>query len=69
MKERRTATVVVEDLAIAAGGLGFDSRVGQIGHSRQQLATAAMFLCCCPGAKPRRSAPALAELCGAIPGV
>ena len=29
---------------IGAGGLGFDSRAGQIAHCRQRLATAATFL-------------------------
>ena len=38
--------IVVKDIAIGAEDLGWDSRAGQIGHCRQQLATVAKFLCC-----------------------
>ena len=37
-------SVVVINFAMSAGGLGFDSRAGQIGDSRQHLAIAATFL-------------------------
>ena len=49
--------------AVGAGGLGFDSRAGQIGHG---VATAAMFLRCCVvkplsrGDAPRNSSHASA---------
>ena len=39
--------VAVKVVAIGAGGLGFDSRVGQIRLYRQRRATAAMFLRSC----------------------
>ena len=39
-----TVVTVGKDMAKSVGGLRFDSRAGQIGHCRQQLATAAMFL-------------------------
>ena len=35
--------VAVSDIAAGAGGLGFHSRVGQIGQCRQRLSTAATF--------------------------
>ena len=41
--------VVIRDIAIGAGGLGFDSWAGQIGH---------LFLFC-PETKSRRQAPPL----------
>ena len=52
IKYNRPVDVAVKDIAIDAEGLGFDYRVGQIGICRQQLVTAATFLCS-PGAMPR----------------
>ena len=52
LKSDRTVGVEAEDIAIGAGGLGFDCRAGQIWTCRQRFDTAAMFLCC-PGAMPR----------------
>ena len=49
---------MVYDIVIGAESLEFDSRVCQIGHRRQRLATTATFLCCL-GAKPPRWAPPL----------
>ena len=43
---RQLIGVLLKDIAIGAGGLGLDSRAGQIGHSRKQLAYAATFLYC-----------------------
>ena len=53
--ELRPVGVVDKDIAIGAGGGGFDTRAGKIEPCRQLLATAAVFLCC-SGAKPRRRA-------------
>ena len=36
-------SVVGEEIAIGAGGLGLDSRAGRSGHYPQRLATAATF--------------------------
>ena len=43
----RTVGVVVRDTPVGVGGLGFDSQAGRIGHSRQQLTSATMFLRSC----------------------
>ena len=57
--------IVVKDIAIGAEDGRFDSRAGQIGHSRQRLANAATFLCC-PGAKPWQWIPPLVTRFGVI---
>ena len=42
-QNHRQAGAVVKDIAIGAGGLGFDSLTDQIGHCNQRLATIATF--------------------------
>ena len=58
-----------ESHAIGAVGLGFDSRVGQIGTvSPTARHRGDVFSeLCCPGAKPRRCAPPLVTRFGVIP--
>ena len=64
---RRAVCSNVKHIAIGAEGLRFDSRVGQIGRSRQRLATAATFLRNCVtqalnrGDRPRHSSHASAK--------
>ena len=58
---------VVKDIAVGAGGLGFDFWAGQIGHL--QIAYHRCFVSsklCCPGAKQRRLAPPLVTRFGVI---
>ena len=60
------ASVVTKDIAIGAGGFGFDSQAGQMNTCRRRLATVAMFLRSCVaqalnhGNGPRHSLHALA---------
>ena len=52
---------MVFDFGVNAGGLGFDSQVGQIGHSvvNGSPPLQRFFELCCPGAKLRRWIPPL----------
>ena len=59
----RPVSSVVKHIHIDAGGLGFDSRAGQIGHSDVSSEL------CCPGAEPRRWSPALVTRFGVLPRV
>ena len=43
----QSVDVAVKHIAIGAGGVGFDPRVGQFVRYRQRIATAAMFLRSC----------------------
>ena len=51
-----TGFSVAKDIAIGAGGLGFDCRVGQIGPSvaNGSPPLPCFFRAVCPAAKPRR---------------
>ena len=67
-------SVVVTNIAFDAGGLGFDSRAGQIGHSvvngsPPKKSCDIFSELCCPGTKPRRWISALVTRFGVIPGV
>ena len=46
-KSCRLIRSLVKLIAVGAGGLGFDSRAGQIGQCCHRLATAATFLLSC----------------------
>ena len=56
---------MVKDTAVSSGGLGFDSRAGQI---EQSVATALIFFRSC-ASMPRRGAPPLVTRFGIIPQV
>ena len=64
----RPVGLVVKDIAVDAGGLGLDTRAGQIERYCQRLVTAASFLCY-PGAEPWKWAPALVTRFGVMPRV
>ena len=63
--------VVAKVIAFGAGGLGFDSWVGQTGHSvpavRHRCDVSSEL--CCSGAKPRRWISSLVTRFGVIPRV